>query len=58
MDAIGKGVAVLTRCIDRQIPTILSYVNGEEYYGQQAKAFLVRNPTNTVGYFKDFNGKE
>ncbi|KAK2067329.1 hypothetical protein P8C59_001080 [Phyllachora maydis] len=43
---------------DRQIPTILSYVDGDEYYGQQAKAFLVRNPTNTVAYFRDFLGKD
>lgn len=44
--------------IDRQIPTILSYVDGEEYYGGQAKAFLIRNPNNTVAYFKEFLGKE
>ncbi|KAK4466668.1 ribosome-associated complex subunit SSZ1 [Cladorrhinum samala] len=43
---------------DRQIPTILSYVDGDEYYGQQAKAFLVRNPKNTVAYFRDFLGKD
>lgn len=43
---------------DRQIPTILSYVDGEEYYGGQAKAFLVRNPNNTVAYFKESLGKE
>ncbi|KAK0633196.1 Hsp70 protein-domain-containing protein [Immersiella caudata] len=43
---------------DRQIPTILSYVEGEEYYGQQAKNFLVRNPQNTVAYFRDFLGKD
>ncbi|KKA31211.1 hypothetical protein TD95_000820 [Thielaviopsis punctulata] len=43
---------------DRQIPAVLSYVDGEEYYGQQAKAFFVRNPKNTVGYFRDFLGKE
>ncbi|GAB1311736.1 Hsp70 protein that interacts with Zuo1p [Madurella fahalii] len=43
---------------DRQIPTILSYVDGDEYYGQQAKNFLVRNPKNTVAYFRDFIGKE
>ncbi|KAK3695463.1 HSP70-domain-containing protein [Podospora appendiculata] len=43
---------------DRQIPTILSYVDGEEYYGQQAKAFLVRNPQNTAAYFRDFLGKD
>ncbi|VBB73468.1 Putative ribosome-associated complex subunit SSZ1 [Podospora comata] len=43
---------------DRQIPTILSYVDGDEYYGQQAKAFLIRNPNNTVAYFRDFLGKD
>ncbi|OIW31359.1 putative heat shock protein [Coniochaeta ligniaria NRRL 30616] len=43
---------------DRQIPAILSYVDGEEYYGQQAKSFLVRNPKNTVAYFRDFLGKD
>ncbi|EAQ89745.1 hypothetical protein CHGG_06364 [Chaetomium globosum CBS 148.51] len=43
---------------DRQIPTILSYVDGEEYYGQQAKNFLVRNSENTVAYFRDFLGQE
>lgn len=43
---------------DRQIPTILSYVDGEAYYGGQAKAFLIRNPQNTIAYFKEFLGKE
>ncbi|KAI1141055.1 HSP70-domain-containing protein [Hypoxylon sp. FL0543] len=43
---------------DRQIPTILSYVEGEEYTGNQAKAFLIRNPKNTVVSFKDFLGQE
>ncbi|KAL7621176.1 Hsp70 protein that interacts with Zuo1p [Parahypoxylon ruwenzoriense] len=43
---------------DRQIPTILSYVEGEEYTGNQAKALLVRNPKNTVVSFKDFLGQE
>ncbi|KAI7237887.1 HSP70-domain-containing protein [Hortaea werneckii] len=42
---------------DRQIPTILSYVAGEEFQGTQAKAQLVRNPQNTVAYFRDFLGK-
>jgi len=36
----------------------LSYVDGDEYYGTQAKSFLVRNPTNTIAYFRDFLGKE
>nr|6SR6_A Chain A, Putative heat shock protein [Thermochaetoides thermophila DSM 1495]6SR6_C Chain C, Putative heat shock protein [Thermochaetoides thermophila DSM 1495] len=43
---------------DRQIPTILSYVDGDEYYGQQAKNFLVRNPKNTVAYFRDILGQD
>lgn len=43
---------------DRQIPTVLSYVDGDEYYGAQAKAFLVRNSSNTIAYFRDFLGKE
>ncbi|KAG5926378.1 hypothetical protein E4U53_003099 [Claviceps sorghi] len=43
---------------DRQIPTVLSYVDGDEYYGSQAKAFLVRNPSNSIAYFRDFLGKE
>ncbi|KAG6038775.1 hypothetical protein E4U41_003707 [Claviceps citrina] len=43
---------------DRQIPTALSYVDGDEYYGSQAKAFLVRNPANSIAYFRDFLGKE
>jgi len=51
-------VADKVSAVDRQIPTILSYVDGDEYYGTQAKAFLVRNPTNTVAYFKEFLGRE
>lgn len=43
---------------DRQIPSILSYIEGEEFQGTQAKAQLVRNPKNTVAYFRDFLGKE
>ncbi|KAJ3577367.1 hypothetical protein NPX13_g3202 [Xylaria arbuscula] len=43
---------------DRQIPTLLSYVDGEEYTGNQAKALLVRNPKNTAVAFKDFLGQE
>jgi molecular chaperone DnaK (HSP70) len=60
------GEGVLTCCIwlfansplDRQIPSILSYVNGEEFVGTQAKAQLVRNSKNTVAYFRDFIGQE
>lgn len=43
---------------DRQIPSVLSYVEDEEYHGAQAKEHLVRNPQNTVAYFRDFLGKK
>ncbi|KAA8569860.1 hypothetical protein EYC84_002203 [Monilinia fructicola] len=43
---------------DRQIPSILSYIHGDEYYGQQAKQQLVRNSANTVAYFRDFLGQD
>ncbi|PHH78306.1 hypothetical protein CDD82_3111 [Ophiocordyceps australis] len=43
---------------DRQIPTVLSYIDGDEYYGTQAKAFLVRNPSNTIAYFRDCLGQD
>ncbi|PRT55263.1 Ribosome-associated complex subunit SSZ1 [Wickerhamiella sorbophila] len=39
---------------DRAIPTMLSYAHGDEYYGAQAKQQLVRNPKNTVAFFRDF----
>lgn len=42
---------------DRQIPSILSYVQGEEFQGTQAKVQLVRNASNTVAHFRDFLGK-
>ena len=45
-------------CSDRQIPSILSYIDGEEYHGAQAKAHLLRNSKNTIAYFRDFLGKE
>lgn len=48
----------MIRPIDRQIPSILSYIEGEEFQGTQAKAQLVRNSQNTVAYFRDFIGKE
>lgn len=49
---------ILTLRLDRQIPTVLSYIDGEEYHGTQAKSQLVRNPQNTVAYFRDYLGKE
>lgn len=43
---------------DRQIPTVLSYMDGDEYYGAQAKSFLVRNSSNTIAFFREFLGQE
>ena len=54
----GKVEVIANEEGDRQIPSILSYVDGEEYHGTQAKQQLVRNSKNTVAYFKDFVGKD
>ena len=54
----GKAEVIANEEGDRFIPSVLSYVEGEELHGTQAKSQLVRNPTNTVAYFKDFLGKE
>ncbi|KAI9819145.1 MAG: Hsp70 protein that interacts with Zuo1p [Pycnora praestabilis] len=54
----GKAEVIANEEGDRQIPSILSYVEGEEFNGTQAKAQLVRNPQNTVAYFRDFIGKD
>ncbi|KAI9760349.1 MAG: exosome non-catalytic core subunit rrp40 [Chaenotheca gracillima] len=53
----GKAEVIANQEGDRQIPSILSYVDGEEYHGTQAKSHLVRNSKNTVAYFRDFLGK-
>lgn len=37
---------------------MLSYIEGEEYHGTQAKSQLVRNSKNTVAYFRDYLGKD
>ncbi|KAI4279062.1 MAG: hypothetical protein LQ337_000577 [Flavoplaca oasis] len=54
----GKAEVIANEEGDRQIPSILSYVGGEEFHGTQAKAQLVRNSQNTVAYFRDYIGKE
>ena len=41
---------------ERQIPSILSYSEGQEYHGGQAKGQLVRNAANTVTLFRDWLG--
>lgn len=54
----GKVEVIANEDGDRQIPTALSYVEGEELHGGQAKSQLVRNAKNTVAYFRDFLGQE
>ncbi|KEF56042.1 uncharacterized protein A1O9_07623 [Exophiala aquamarina CBS 119918] len=54
----GKVEVIANEEGDRQIPSILSYIDGEEYHGTQAKSQLVRNSKNTVAYFRDYIGKE
>jgi len=54
----GKAEVIANEEGDRQIPSILSYIAGEEFQGTQAKAQLVRNPKNTVAYFRDFLGQD
>ncbi|KAK8155270.1 heat shock protein-like protein 70 [Phyllosticta citrichinensis] len=58
VNAEGKAQVIANEEGDRQIPTILSYVAGEEFHGTQAKAQLIRNPKNTVAYFRDFLGQD
>ncbi|MCJ1232120.1 Hsp70 protein that interacts with Zuo1p [Varicellaria rhodocarpa] len=53
----GKAGVIANEEGDRQIPSILSYIEGEEYHGTQAKTQLVRNSKNTVAYFRDLLGK-
>lgn len=56
--ADGKAEVIANEEGDRQIPSILSYVDGEQFQGTQAKAQLIRNAKNTVAYFRDLIGKE
>ncbi|KAL8795142.1 MAG: hypothetical protein Q9182_007562 [Xanthomendoza sp. 2 TL-2023] len=56
--AEGKAEVIANEEGDRQIPSILSYIEGEEFHGTQAKAQLVRNSENTVAYFRDYIGKD
>ncbi|KAF2397330.1 heat shock protein-like protein 70 [Trichodelitschia bisporula] len=53
----GRAEVIANEEGDRQIPSILSYIDGEEFQGTQAKAQLVRNAKNTVAYWRDFLGK-
>ena len=53
----GKAEVIANEEGDRQIPSILSYIEGEEFHGTQAKTQLIRNSQNTVAYFRDFLGQ-
>ncbi|KAJ4373863.1 Hsp70 protein that interacts with Zuo1p [Neocucurbitaria cava] len=54
----GKAEVIANEDGDRQIPSALSYVEGEELHGGQAKSQFVRNPKNTTAYFRDFLGQD
>ncbi|OOF95947.1 hypothetical protein ASPCADRAFT_207273 [Aspergillus carbonarius ITEM 5010] len=58
LNAEGKAEVIANEEGDRQIPSVLSYIDGEEYHGTQAKAQLIRNSKNTVAYFRDYLGKD
>lgn len=53
----GKVDVIANQDGDRAIPSVISYVHADEFHGQQAKNQLIRNPKNTVAYFRDFIGK-
>ncbi|KAG7191314.1 Hsp70 protein that interacts with Zuo1p [Scheffersomyces spartinae] len=57
-NADGKVDVIANPDGDRAIPSILSYVGVDEYHGAQAKAQLIRNPTNTIINFRDYIGKK
>ncbi|KAG8534326.1 uncharacterized protein KY384_001170 [Bacidia gigantensis] len=54
----GKAEVIANEEGDRNIPSVLSYTEGEEYHGTQAKNQLVRNSKNTVAYFRDYLGRD
>jgi molecular chaperone DnaK (HSP70) len=54
----GKVEVIANEEGDRQIPSILSYIEGEEFHGTQAKAQLIRNSKNTIAFFRDYVGKD
>ncbi|KAF8244661.1 putative Hsp70 chaperone [Wilcoxina mikolae CBS 423.85] len=56
--ADGKAEVIANEEGDRQIPSVLSYLDSDEFHGGEAKAQLVRNSKNTVAYFRDFLGKK
>lgn len=53
----GKVDIIANQDGDRAIPSAISYIHGDEYHGLQAKNQLIRNPRNTVAYFRDFIGQ-
>ncbi|KAK9455141.1 heat shock protein 70 family [Dipodascopsis uninucleata] len=53
----GKVEVIANQDGDRNIPSMLSYVGDDEFHGFQAKAQLIRNPSNTIANFRDFIGR-
>ncbi|OLL22860.1 Heat shock protein 70 [Neolecta irregularis DAH-3] len=49
----GKTEVLANQDGDRQIPSILGYLEGEEYHGNQAKQQLVRNKDNVICGFRE-----
>ena len=56
--SLGVFRVLIEDYLDRHIPTALSYLDNDEFHGGEAKAQLVRNPSNTIAYFRDFLGKK
>ncbi|GMM37630.1 Ssz1 protein [Saccharomycopsis crataegensis] len=54
--ADGKADIIANQDGERSIPTALAYAGEDEYYGGQALAQLLRNPTNTIIGFRDYLG--
>ncbi|KTW30359.1 hypothetical protein T552_00832 [Pneumocystis carinii B80] len=54
----GKVIIITSQEGERQIPIAISYLDGEEYHGMQAKFQLVRNSRNTIIHYKKFLGEK
>ncbi|KAG5438889.1 hypothetical protein PCANB_002219 [Pneumocystis canis] len=54
----GKTIIIANDEGERRIPSAISYLDGEEYHGLQAKAQLIGNSKNTVIHFKNLFGKK
>lgn len=54
----GKVEVIANPDGDREIPSMLAYVHGDELHGLQAKHQLIRNAKSVVAYFRDFLGEK